>query len=115
MRSLDTTKVRAIRWEESIHVALRALAGDRLKASLTTPEWRSGAPRSCWWSRSPPPQGLHDLPDRRDRREPRLRHLIGTQLPLLWRMNCPQMISAGRLLVHVSGIEVPPLAECGVT
>jgi putative ABC transport system permease protein len=32
----DPTKERAIRWEESLRFALLALAGDRLKASLTT-------------------------------------------------------------------------------
>jgi putative ABC transport system permease protein len=35
MHFLDATKDRAIRWEESVHIALRALAGDRAKASLT--------------------------------------------------------------------------------
>jgi putative ABC transport system permease protein len=35
MRLLDASKRRAIRWEESVHFALWALASDRLKASLT--------------------------------------------------------------------------------
>lgn len=35
MRFLDANKRRAIRWEESVHFALWALASDRLKASLT--------------------------------------------------------------------------------
>jgi putative ABC transport system permease protein len=35
MRFLDASKRRAIRWEESVHFALWALASDRLKASLT--------------------------------------------------------------------------------
>jgi putative ABC transport system permease protein len=35
MRFLDATRRRAIRWDESVHFALRALVGDRLKASLT--------------------------------------------------------------------------------
>src|ERR1700704_2816948 len=35
MHSPDTTAARVVRWEESVRFALRALAGDRLKASLT--------------------------------------------------------------------------------
>jgi putative ABC transport system permease protein len=35
MRFPDATRGRAIRWEESIRFALRALAGDKVKASLT--------------------------------------------------------------------------------
>src|SRR5712692_8471541 len=35
MRFTDATKGRVIRWEESVRFALRALAGDKVKASLT--------------------------------------------------------------------------------
>src|SRR5258708_22823084 len=35
MRSPDTTSARMVRWEESVRFAVWALAGDKLKASLT--------------------------------------------------------------------------------
>jgi putative ABC transport system permease protein len=35
MRSPDTTAARMVRWEESVRFAWWALAGDKLKASLT--------------------------------------------------------------------------------